>query len=157
MPSATIFARQPILDAGNFIPEVRVCSDWYGWFLLADQGKFAYLPEPLVRYILRPGQNSEFSAKFVRWRELIIEQYLLPTWETRLANHTPEARAFYKHRVKVMQQTSKRQLANFAKAEGNRREEWKYRVQGELVFPGDVRSWLRLGKRALGGYKDRVE
>jgi glycosyltransferase involved in cell wall biosynthesis len=157
LPSATIFARQPLLDAGNFIPEVRVCSDWYGWLLLADRGTFAYLPEPLVRYILRPGQNSDFSPKFVRWRELIIENYLLPNWDTWLKNHTPEQRAFYRQRVKVMQQTSKRQLANFAKVAGDRRLEWKYRIQGEMVFPSNIRSWLRLVKRAFGGYEGRDE
>jgi hypothetical protein len=35
--------------------------------------------------------------------------------------------------------------------------EWKYRIQGEKVFPSDIRSWLRLVKRAFGGYEGRDE
>lgn len=94
--SSALFVREAMLAAGNFIADTRLCSDWYGWFILAPMGGFTYDLAPRVIYTVRGDSLANSGYKFHDGRRKVLEEYIIPRADELLLGHAPDDRARWK-------------------------------------------------------------
>lgn len=144
-----IFSREAMLKAGNFAADVRICSDWYGWMILAKFGQFAYLPVPLMRYRVRAGANSEPGLRFFEAERYLIEEKLLPRFNELTEGVSNSERSRYRSILVRHLGTSKRAIAHFARMSGDRALAMRMHREAVACQPGNLRYWLSWIKNAL--------
>ena len=67
IPMSSVMVRRsalPGLDegAGPFDPRYLLAEDWDLWLRIAADHRIAFIPEPLTRYVIRPGRATERMA-----------------------------------------------------------------------------------------------
>ena len=76
IPMSSVMARRPALRAttgargeGPFDPRFALAEDWDLWLRLAADHAVGFIPEPLVRYVIRQGRATERMADLrLPWR-----------------------------------------------------------------------------------------
>lgn len=94
--SSALFNREAMLAAGNFVADTRLCSDWYGWFVLAPMGKFTYDPAPRVIYTVRSESLANSGYEFHDGRRKVLEEHILPRADELMLGYPPDDRARWK-------------------------------------------------------------
>lgn len=144
-----IFSREAMLRAGNFAADVRICSDWYGWMILARFGSFAYLPEPLMRYRVRAGANSAPGLRFFEAERYLIEQKLVPRFDELTQGVTQSNRKRYRSILVRHLGSSKRAIAHYARLNGDRGLALRMHREAVACEPTNIRYWLSWIKNAV--------
>ncbi|HVL37990.1 MAG TPA: glycosyltransferase, partial [Fimbriimonadaceae bacterium] len=147
--STVVFSREAMLAAGNFDPEVRLASDWYGWFQLAAAGPFAYLDEPLARYRVRSDASSASSGRFHRAEEFLIEQKLLPRFDELLGKVPERERRRYRRGMLRWLAKVKRHLAHYARLDGDRQAALRLHRESVRHDPLNLAYWLSYAKNLV--------
>ena len=145
---SALFSRAAMLEAGNFEADVRLCSDWFGWFLLVSKGRFVYLDELLCHYFIRPGQNSEPGLKFFEGERYLIEDKILPRFDALFASD-PDREAHRRALLRYLGK-NKRTLAHYYRVDKKDRAR-ALRMHRESVGhdPANLGYWLSWAKNAL--------
>jgi glycosyltransferase involved in cell wall biosynthesis len=67
--------RERLLAVGGFDESLATADDWAGWMrLILDGARAGLVPEPLLRYRLRPGSLSADRARSLRDRVLLLDK-----------------------------------------------------------------------------------
>lgn len=79
LPSTVLARRSAITACGGFPTEFRGAGfeDTYLWLLLAEQGRFHFISEPLVRYTALPLSEAwrKYEPKFETFCRLVTQRY----------------------------------------------------------------------------------
>jgi len=100
--STVLYRRESMLEAGNFVADTVRCSDWYGWAILAKNGRFVHWPEKVVRYSVLSSSLANAGFRFFDAQRHIIENHFFPRFDELMAG-VPVAEA--KRYRKVLRQT----------------------------------------------------
>ncbi|MFY9233273.1 MAG: glycosyltransferase [Fimbriimonadaceae bacterium] len=147
--SSVVFSRQKMLEAGNFVADVKICSDWYGWLILSRMGSFRYLSEPTVKYRIRAGANSEPGLKFFEAERYVIEERFLPDFGAFTPDITDAERAHYRSILRKSLGRTKRTIAHFARLSGDRNLAMRMHREAIACDPLNVPFWLSWVKNGL--------
>ncbi|MFQ3678850.1 MAG: glycosyltransferase family 2 protein, partial [Fimbriimonadaceae bacterium] len=98
--SSALFVREAMLAAGNFIADTRLCSDWYGWFVLAPMGSFTYDLAPRVLYTVRGDSLANSGYKFHDGRRKVLEEHIIPRADELLLGYPLDDRVRWKKMMK---------------------------------------------------------
>lgn len=147
--STAMFSRAAMLQAGNFVADVRICSDWYGWLNLARFGNYRYLAEPLVRYRVRGAANSAPGMRFFEAERYLLEEKILPSWGRISEGLSPTDAAMYKSRLRKHLGATKRSIAHYARLAGDRPLAMRMHREAIALDPLNLRYWLSWLKNGL--------
>jgi glycosyltransferase involved in cell wall biosynthesis len=120
--SSTVFKREKMIEAGNFEPGVKKCSDWRGWFRLARVAKFGHIEEPLMKYLVRAGSISNPGPSFYEYERYMLMEKILPDIERLTENLSDLERAKYRRLLTEAIAYSDAKIADAYFREGNRGE-----------------------------------
>ncbi|MFM8468992.1 MAG: glycosyltransferase family A protein [Limisphaerales bacterium] len=59
-PNTSVIRRAALIRAGQFVPELKWHSDWFGFYVAAFRGGACFVPEPLAIFYVHP--TSYFKA-----------------------------------------------------------------------------------------------
>jgi glycosyltransferase involved in cell wall biosynthesis len=144
--SSAVFRREAMLEAGNFIAETVRCSDWYGWFILAPQGRFVHLPEKQVHYKVLSTSLANAGLKFQTAKRFLLKDIILPrSVELFDEQDRPRYEKMIRQDIGIAAST----MAKYLTAEG-KKEEAKALIKEALALaPTTPRVWTRALKSAL--------
>jgi glycosyltransferase involved in cell wall biosynthesis len=120
--SSAVFSKCAMLAAGNFIPETVRCSDWYGWFLLAPQGRFVHIPEKQVRYRVLSSSLANSGYRFQSAKRFLLRDIILPRVDEFLSALGKEDRNKYERMIREDIGIAASTMAKFLDSEGERDE-----------------------------------
>ncbi|MEZ0325684.1 MAG: glycosyltransferase family 2 protein [Fimbriimonas sp.] len=141
--STSLFRRQEMLDAGNFVVDTVRCSDWYGWLILAPHRTFAHLPEKLVRYSVLSTSLANSGYRFHEAQHYLLTQKILPRRHELFQGLNPQAAATY---TNMLVQRSGIALSSMARAKaklGEKSEARRLALKAIKTAPTVLRVWSR--------------
>lgn len=141
--SSAVFSRQAMLDAGNFVPDTVRCSDWYGWFLLAAQGKFAHLPTKQVRYLVRSSSLANAGLRFHEGQRYVLEEKILPRFDEIFGRVPRQRREPYLRMLRERLGIALSSMAKHLDKEGDKAEARALHRRAVRLAPRVFRVWSR--------------
>jgi glycosyltransferase involved in cell wall biosynthesis len=120
--SSAVFDRAAMLHAGNFVADTVRCSDWYGWFLLASQHRFAHLREKQVKYIVQATSLANTGFRFYEAQHYLLTKKILPRFDE-LYERLPKAqRDRYRRQLDMTVGTAASGMAKYLDQQGKKAE-----------------------------------
>lgn len=141
--SSAVFNRQRMLDVGNFTPQTLRCCDWYGWFLLARDGKFVHVPEKLVRYSVLDTSLANAGLKFFDSQYQLLSNMMLPRAEDLFANLDPAQAAKFKKMMVVRSGIALSSMGRALEKAGDKRAARDLHKRAIKMAPNVFRVWSR--------------
>lgn len=141
--SSAIFRRETMLRAGNFVAETVRCSDWYGWFILAPNGRFIHLPEKQVRYRVLSTSLANAGVRFHEAKFFLLAKVITPLLPVLFSTLTPNEARRYSLMVRKDIGIAASTLAKYLAQEGRHEEARKYHRIALRMAPGVPRVWTR--------------
>ncbi|RYG44292.1 glycosyltransferase [bacterium] len=137
--STAVYRREAMLRAGNFVADTVRCSDWYGWFLIASQGRFVHVPQKVVRYSVLSTSLANAGYRFHAAQAYLLERHILPRWKE-LSPDLPEGESG-RYRTMVRRNLGVALSAMARHGEGPERR--KFALQALQTAPDVLRVWSR--------------
>lgn len=141
--STAVFHRETMLRAGNFIPDTVRCSDWYGWFVIAAQGRFVHVPERLVRYSVRSASLANAGFRFHQARRYLLKEQILPRFGELFGHESASDRAIYRKQIQREIGIAASAMAKALRQEGKRSEARSLTREAIRLAPTVPRVWTR--------------
>ena len=148
--SSAIFLREAMMVAGNFIPETVRCSDWYGWLILAPRGRFAHVPEKLVKYRVLSSSLANAGFRFQEAKRFLLKDIILPR-RAELFSRLPDREARrYRRMVEVNIGVAASTMAKYLDREGKIQESAPLHAEAMRLAKSVPRVWSRFLRSKLG-------
>jgi hypothetical protein len=142
--SSALFSRQAMLEAGNFVADTVRCSDWYGWFLLAANHRFAHLPEKHVRYQVLSTSLANAGFRFHEAQRYLLEEKILPRFDELFARVEPAKRTQYRRLLVRDLGIALSSMAKYLGKQGRSAEARELHRQAVKLAPNVFRIWTRM-------------
>jgi glycosyltransferase involved in cell wall biosynthesis len=71
--SSAIIRKEPLIQAGKFIPELRWHSDWFATFVPAFRHGLCYVPELLSQFNIYTGSYSQSGMRGAEHRQVLLK------------------------------------------------------------------------------------
>lgn len=146
--SSAVFRRDAMLRAGNFVAETVRCSDWYGWFILAPEGRFVHLPEKQVRYRVLSTSLANAGIRFHQAKLFLLAEIIMPMLPKLLAKLSESQAKRYARLVRKDIGIAASTLAKYLAKDGKHKDAKRYHRLALKMAPGVPRVWTR----ALGSF-----